>query len=211
MMTTSHNMRLINSSTMIVAGPTQSGKTTFVQHLLQNADIMLRDRVSKVYWICSMLPFDKNPAYQYMVGIPNSFSFVQNNSIVVVDDLMSESQNNTAITNLFTKITHHLNVFAIYITQNYFSQCKDGTCRRRNAQYLVLFKNPADISEVRYLETKMFPHRAYYPMEVYLSAVGSHPHGYLFLDFRQETEENLRVRTQCLPHELPMIVYKLID
>src|SRR5438552_1886436 len=35
-----------------------------------------------------------------------------------------------------------------------------------------------------------------------------HPHSYLFLDLRQETPEDYRVRSNFLQHEFPMKVYK---
>ena len=202
--------RLINSSSMIIAGPTQAGKTTFVHGLLNVRHLIFRDQpISHIYWVCNEVPtYGKRVDVEYMVGIPEGgFDFVKYNSIVVIDDLMEEAKGSLAVTNLFTKVTHHRNVFAIYITQNYFSQSKDQVTRRRNCQYVTLFKNPADISQVRVIASKMFPENNKFLAKTYKDAV-SKAHGYILLDLRQETADDLRVRTNILPHQFPMVVYK---
>ena len=143
-----------------------------------------------------------------MEGLPDDFDFIQPNSILVMDDLMNEVKDNAAVTNLFTRVTHHKNVFVILITQNFFAQCKESVSRRRNCQYVILFKNPADSSEIRAISTKMFPSSPKFLLRAYKDVTTRHPHGYLLLYLRQETPEDLRVRTNILPHELPMHVYK---
>jgi vacuolar-type H+-ATPase subunit F/Vma7 len=202
--------RLINSSSMIVAGPTQAGKTTFVHGLLNSKHLVFTSQpISQIYWICSEIPINKRLDCTYIAGIPEEegFSFVKHNSIVVIDDLMQEAKDSLHITNLFTKITHHRNCFVIFITQNYFSQSSNEITRRRNCQYVVLFKNPADTSQIHLIASKMFPDNRHFLSKSFKDAV-SRSHGYLLLDLRQETLDDLRVRTNILPHELPMIVYK---
>ena len=203
----SYDLRLFNSSSLIVSGPTQSGKTTFILNMLEHANEMFQNPISKIYWISNTLPAIRKPNFHYMVGLPDEFDFVQSNAVLVIDDLMSESLNNAAITNLFTRVAHHQNVFVIFVTQNYFSQCKQGTTRRRNVHYLALFKNPADMSEIRNVGSKMYPGDPKFLPSVYNDAT-KFPHGYLFIDYRQETANELRVRTKTLPHELPMATYK---
>ena len=83
-------MRLVNGSSMIVSGPTQSGKSTFVNYLLQNVSVMFKNPISKIYWISNQLPPIQQPAITYVEGLPEDFDFVQVNSIIVLDDLMSE-------------------------------------------------------------------------------------------------------------------------
>lgn len=205
-----YDMRFVNGSSMIVAGPTQSGKSTLVGNMLKNADTLFRNPVSKIYWISNQVPAGhiQNPAITYMEGLPEDFEFVMPNSIVVLDDLMNEVKDNTVVTNLFTRVTHHKNVFLIFITQNFFTHCKESVSRRRNCQYVVLFKNPADSSEIRTISQKMFPSSPQFLLSAYKNATDKHPHGYLFLDLRQETPDVLRVRTNILPQDLPQTVYK---
>ena len=75
-----------------------------------------------------------------------------------------------------------------------------------NASYLVIFKNPRDKSEIMFLGQQFCP-KSNYLQESYRDAT-ARPHGYLVLDFKQDTPENLRVRTSVLPDEYPPIVYQ---
>jgi hypothetical protein len=201
--------RFITSSSIIVAGPTQAGKTTFVHHILNHRRWLFNSQpISQVYWVCNEIPRLQRIDCIYIEGIPaEGFDFVKQNSIVIVDDLMQEAKDSLHITNLFTKVTHHKNCFVIFLTQNYFSQSGDEITRRRNCQYVVQFKNPADNSQIRLIANKMFPDNQHFLIKSFKDAV-SRPHGYLLLDLRQETPDDLRVRTNILPHELPMVIYK---
>ena len=100
------DMCLVNGSSMIVSGPTQSGKSTFVNQTLQNIGTLFKNLVSKVYWISNQLPTIQLPAVTYIEGLPEDFDFAQVNSIIVLDDLMSEVKDNATVTNLFTRVTH---------------------------------------------------------------------------------------------------------
>ena len=152
------DMHLINASSMIVAGPTQAGKTTFVNNLLKNCQVMFKNEILKIYWICNERPMHNyDPNYEYIEGIPEDFSFVGNNSIIVLDDLMCEAKDCGLVTSLFTKIAHHRNTFIIYITQNFYAQSKEEVTRCRNCQYIVLFKNPADVRQIQFIGTQMYP------------------------------------------------------
>lgn len=205
------DMRLHNSSNMIIAGPTQAGKTTFVNNLLTHAHWIFKDRINKVYWICNERPLENyNPNYEYIEGLPDDFSFIEKNSILVLDDVMQEAKESTQVSKLFTEGSHHKKLFVIYISQNFYQCSKQEVTRRRNCQYVVLFKNPADSRQIRTIGEQMFPETARLLPEVYRDAVRGKAHGYLFIDLRQETPEFLRIRTDVLPHELPMTVYKQI-
>ena len=121
---------------MIVAGPTQAGKTTFVQDLLNLKHLIFKDPISKIYWVCNeYLKFNVWADVEYIIGLPtDGFDFVRRNYIVVIDDLMAEGKDNIALTNLFTRVTHHQNCFVIYITQNYFTSSHEEITWCRNVQ-----------------------------------------------------------------------------
>ena len=203
------DMRLKHCSTMIVAGPTQAGKTTFVDNLLANAHWLFEEEISKIYWICNEIPLQNlNPKYTYIEGLPDDFSFVEKNSVVVIDDLMDAVNDSGQVSKLFTEGTHHKRLFVIYITQNYYMCGKHDITKRRNCQYVVIFKNPADSRQIRTIGDQMFPECHRLLPEAYRDAVKGRAHGYLFIDLRQKTPEFLRIRANVLPHELPMVVYK---
>ena len=68
-------------------------------------------------------------------------------------------------------------------------------------------KNPADVTQVNTLSRQIFPNNSKFLPAVY-NDVTKKPHGYLFIDLRQETPEEIRIRTNILPHQFPMLVFQ---
>ena len=91
--------------TCIVAGPTGCGKTTFVARLLRNASEMIDpppERVTWYYgeWQAAYKNLDI-PNMRMEEGLPTSFDNDGKRGLVVLDDLMAETDER--VTNLFTK------------------------------------------------------------------------------------------------------------
>jgi hypothetical protein len=198
---------LKDGSSMVVSGPTMCGKSTFVHDLLGDKQIFSTPP-ERVYWFYGQVTDDlKTKDYILKEGLPESFIDILPNSVIVLDDLMQEAKDHPGVTNLFTKLVHHKNLFVINITQNFFLRSNETRTRRLNSQYLVLFKNPSDATQVAIIGRQMFPQHPNFLSHVYTSAT-KHPHGYIFIDLRQETEDSLRIRSRILKREFPMCVYK---
>ena len=117
---------------------------------------------------------------------------------------MAECANDKRLTMLFTKGSHHLNLSVIFITQNLFykgSQIRDVSL---NSQYLILFKNRRDLSQIMHLGRQLYPRKTKFFQEVYEDAT-RRPHSYLLIDLRNETPEDFRLRTQILSGEIQYI------
>ena len=183
--------------TCMVSGPTSSGKSTFISKLLELSHEKIYPAPEKVIWCYSQW----QPLYDSMIesvefhqGMPDNIdSSVRN--LLILDDLMSDVDE--SVTELFTKGSHHRNISVIYIVQNLFHQGKEHRTISLNCQYMVLFKNPRDASQINHLARQMYPQNSAYMSDVYNEATKS-PFGYLFVDVRQETEENLRLRSNIL-------------
>ena len=76
---TTYDLQLVNGSSMIVAGPTQVGKTTFVQNLLNLKHLIFREPITKIYWVCNEYSkFNVQADVQYIIGLPtDGFDFVR--------------------------------------------------------------------------------------------------------------------------------------
>ena len=111
------------------------------------------------------------------------------------------------VTALFTKLVHHRKLFVINIKQNFFQNSKETRTRRLNTQYVVMFKNPSDVTQIHVIGRQMYHGNPNFLSSVNRKATKK-PHSYLFLDLRQETPEDFRVRSNILRHEFPMKVYK---
>ena len=82
----------------------------------------------------------------------------------------------------------------MYIVQNLFHRGKHHRTISLNAHYMVLFKNPRDVSQIMALAHQMYPQRTNYFLEAYAAATAL-PHGYLVIDMKQETPDILRLRS----------------
>ena len=122
----------------------------------------------------------------------------------MLDDLIAETDGR--VTDLFTKKSHHSNTSVIYLVQNLFPKHKESRTIRLNAQYMVVFKNPRDTSQVTHLAKQMHPGRVKFVQEAFKDAT-SVPYGYLLVDLKQDTPEDMRLRTTILPDDTVQYVY----
>ena len=65
----------------------------------------------------------------------------------------------------------------MYIVQNLFHRGKHHRIISLNAHYMVVFKNPRDVSQIMALAHQMYPQRTKYFLEAYTAATAQ-PHGY---------------------------------
>ena len=144
--------------TCIVAGPTGCGKTTFVARLLRNASEMIDPPPERVTWYYGEWQAGyKNidlPNLHLEEGLPTSFDNDGKRGLVVLDDLMAETDGR--VTNQFTKKSHHSNTSVIYLVQNLFSKNKESRTISLNSQYMVIFNN--NKNETR-LSSQIWPDR----------------------------------------------------
>jgi hypothetical protein len=202
-----YDFTLQAGSSMGVSGPTMCGKSTFVHALLADKNIF-SSLPGNVYWFYGQMTDDvKDKGYIIKEGLPDSFADIPQNSIVVLDDLMHEAKDHPGVTNLFTKLVHHKSLFVINITQNFFLRSNETRTRRLNTQYLVIFKNPSDATQIAVIGRQMYPKNPNFIPDVY-DDVTKRPHGYVFIDLRQETDDDVRIRSHVLQKEFPMQVYK---
>ncbi len=127
-----------------------------------------------------------------------------NNSLIVLDDLMSQCSNDPRVADLFTRGSHKRGISVLYLTQNLFPPGKLSRTISLNSHYMLIFRNPRDSLGVTTLAKQMFPKHTNYLMEAFHDATNK-PYGYLLIDCHQLTLENLRLRTNILPGERQIV------
>jgi hypothetical protein len=186
--------------TCILGGPSGSGKTHFVIKLLIHYRSKIKPIPAKItYYLSEWQPLFNEikaiiPFMEFKEGLPSIDAFDNTNQLIILDDLMSETKDNEDILNLFTKKSHHRNISIILMTQNIY--CK-GACMRSmslNSHYLVVFNNPRDRSQIKYLSRQINPSFPKYIEEAFFDATTIRPHGYILFDLKQRTPENLRIK-----------------
>ena len=58
------------------------------------------------------------------------------------------AETDSRVTNLFTKKSHHSDTSVIYLVQNLLSKNRESSTISLNAQYMIVFKNPRDASQL---------------------------------------------------------------
>ncbi len=143
----------------------------------------------------------------FIQGLPDIEQLQENKDstkLVIFDDLMVDSKNNSNLIKLSVVGMHHWNVSCITIVQNLFY---DGLRTSRiNCQYVILVKNPSDKLQALTLAKQIYPGLTKYFMEAYNDAT-SQPYSYLLVDLAVTTPEQLRLRARIFEDEAPHIVY----
>lgn len=187
--------------TAIVSGPTGCGKTEFTIRLIKHASKIITPPPEHVLWCYGVYQdsFQQLRNVSFHEGLPDLKDFNgKQRVLLIIDDLMHETDERVA--QIFTKGSHHKNISIIFLTQNLFHNSKHIRTMNLNSHYVVLFKNPRDAGQVAYLGRQMYPGKrgGQFLMDAFGDAT-SRPYGYLFLDLKANTDEQLRVRTNIIP------------
>jgi len=116
--------------------------------------------------------FNQYPHTEFHQGLPNIEDFDgKEHSLVIIDDLMQET--NETVANMFTKGSHHRNISVVFLAQNLFPKNKFARTMSLNAHYMVLFKNPRDVSQFANLAKQMYPKTSQFAIESYRNDAGT--------------------------------------
>ena len=100
-------------------------------------------------------------------------------NLLIIEDIMHEM--NEVVAKLFTKGTYCRSTSVLQLTQNIFHQNKHYRTVSLNADYMVLFKNVRDASQITNLVKQMYPGDAKYLRGIYEDVKNRH-YGYLLID-----------------------------
>ena len=183
---------IISPFTMGVFGSRLSGKTYFVSNLLDST--LIQPPTARVIWLYKTW----QPLYdqvlskhkvEFTTTLPDETT---SDALIILDDLMSEVANSTRVEELFTG-GRHRKISAIYLAQNLFYGGKCSRTLTLNMDYMVLFKNNRDPSQITTLARQMYPTKKDYLMWAYTDAT-SRPYGHLLIDAKPNREEKLQLR-----------------
>lgn len=176
--------------TCLIAGPTQCGKTFLTSQVLLYKDILISPVPQRIIY-CYMLwqpIYDEiksvNPNIEFHQGsIPdiNAELNESDNNLLILDDLMSESDNSQSILNIFTVGSHHKNTSVIFLVQNIFARGKYMRTISLNSHYIILFKNPRDKLQILTLARQMFPNNIKFLLDAFNDAADNKSNSYLFI------------------------------
>jgi len=202
---------------MLVVGPTQSGKTHFVEQMLtSNLMEFPANKDVQVTWFYNQwqprykrLKKELGAQITFEQGLPDWSDTLEEinpkmSHVLVFDDLMSQAVDSPILSRLFTQ-GRHRNASVILLMQNMFPKGKYNTDISRNAQYLVLFRSPNDRKQVDIIAERIFAKDRPQFMQVYSKATQM-PYGYVLIDNQPCTAPEYQVVTdvfgQCQRHSI---------
>ena len=160
MMTFSH------PTTILIARPTQAGKTFFFKQILEHQLIL--PSTSRVIFVVD----ENGPNLSDVKLLDRTIEDIQGMknlidilptieadevNLVVLDDQMSEAGKLEETSNLFIKESHHRNNTVLLRVQNVFDKQNVTSTISLNSPYMVLFKNAPDDGQMRSIAQQVFP------------------------------------------------------
>lgn len=193
---------------ILLVGPSMSGKSTFVIKLLKEVNELFEGKIKEILYCTSHGHKIHNslPSYvkQYK-GIPSSSYFNDREPrLLILDDMLYEISKD--MVEIFTKHAHHLNFGTIFISQSMFSPVKSYRDITLNCQVIIVFKNPRDTQQIKYLSRQIYSKNPKLVQEAYEDAC-THSYGYLVCDLRQTTQDHLRFLTNIFVKDKPRYIY----
>ena len=211
---------------MLVVGPSQCGKTHFVEKILTENCIHYPSTKRKhIDWYYNQwqpryksLQSALGDAIQFTQGLPDLSEDLHEispkcNNILVFDDLMAQATDSPVLSKLFTQ-GRHRNASVILLLQNMFPKGQFNTDISRNAQYLVLFRSPSDRKQIDIIAERIFAKDRPQFMSVY-GKVTAKPYGYVLIDNQPKTTSEKQVvsevfgQCQSYPHICTHIVQEV--
>ena len=219
-----YDARLKHPFTMIVNGPSGVGKTTFVQKLLLDKDLIdttfdkiyvfigtpvaqnkifsdlqqSMPSVVDVVYLKELYPsLKKSDFTENMTDVLNDNNSKGWNTCVIFDDLMAEMSETSLMGDLFSRLSTHTNTSVINLTQNLFHRGagSNNVTVFRNAKLLTVFKSKSDKTVFRNLAMKQATPK--YPVSnlVRFFEDVTNTYRYVMCNFQFDCPEELTYRT----------------
>ena len=162
------DLRLQSPFTMMVIGPSSSGKSTLIRSILKEKQTLFTQPPTAVrmYYNVYQNSYDQmlseGLVTDFVEGVPSredlrTYLTTHPSTCIIFDDLAD--QISEAISELFTVGSHHLNSSVILLAQNLFQQSQIWRTCSRNTTYMVLMKSSRDPGQIAILNRQMYPQR----------------------------------------------------
>lgn len=153
------------------------------------------------------------PSIKFHKGLPSrdlleEYSNSRMGNIIVLDDLMGSVVSDAEMEKLFTLGAHHRRLIVIYLNQNLYCKGSKSRTISLNTHFIVLMKNPRDLSQIQCLSRQVFPGQSKLMLEAYKDCT-RRPYGYLVLDLSPSAPEEMRLRSRIFPEEDTLIYQAL--
>lgn len=162
------NACFIHPFNLQIAGPTQSGKTSFICNLLENITNLIDKKIDYIVWFHGQATHAHNKMQESLgkkllivEGIPTDsfekYILDDLHGLFIFDDLSAATSKSELMSDLICNKSHHMSISTICVLHNLFNQGKEKKTLSRNCHYIVLMKNKLDMSIPFILANKLMP------------------------------------------------------
>jgi hypothetical protein len=198
-------------SFLYLSGASYSGKTEFILKLIENHQRLFIPNLQRVVFVYAENQpslFERvkkaNPDTVFVEGLSQLQSKVEFSSslptLLILDDVAHESSTSEYVLQLAVRESHHKAITVIYVQHNLFQQNKYSKTISLQSKYMVLFKNPRDMNQYKYLGNQIFGHGGgKILVQVFrdISEGSSYPH--LIIDLHPESNQKLCLISNLFP------------
>ena len=213
------SFRFRHKFSLMIVGPSMSGKSYFVKELLEKDHVYYEEphKCRKIHWFYGQYQdmfkdLKKSLGHEiyFREGLPTfqlNLSDIdpKYNNIIVLDDLMDLAVDSQIISKLFTQ-GRHRNASVILLLQNAFPKGKHNRSISRNAQYMSLFRCPADRRQIGIMAERIFNKQKSLFMSIY-NDVTIKPYSYVLVDNKADTSVCRQIVSDvfgsCVSYTLP--------
>lgn len=216
-------LRFKTPAGILLAGPSQSGKTSLLVRLFKHLPCMFDTTFQSILWCYgekNAVPKDLEThgiPFRTHEGLPDDWSDGETEALglvspalIVLDDLLEVAYNTNSIETLFTKKIHHNKWTVILVSQNLLYQSKIARTISLNLTYMILMKNIRDKNQFLHLARQVEPTHHRGLIKAYDEALMK-PYGYFVIDFHVTTPEALRYRSCLFPTDSACIFWTSQD
>ena len=134
-------------SNFYISGQSQCGKSYLVRRLLYYLNELFHPVPSKVIYCYGeyQKEFDELHGVDFIEGFPQDLNEItqgHDQTLLILDDLMSECSKDQRVPDLFTRGSHHKGISVLYLTQNLFPPGKLSRTISLNSHYFIILKKP---------------------------------------------------------------------
>lgn len=180
------DLRLIHPFSLLMEGPSRSGKSSLVNKIIQEKDSCIDKTIKKIIFVYAFEDENTNALKEredtvLLTNLTEVDEHLENDSLIVIDDrsLESSSTNATQITNYVLRLCSHANISLILILHRLFLGDKIRTISL-NCSYLVYFRSPRSAGEIAHLARDIFGSKYKWVVEAYKIATRL-PYSYIFI------------------------------
>ena len=210
------DLRLKKNFKLFLSGPSGCGKTSLITDIIKNMNkIAMNPPQNVVYFFKTwQSKFDilKN---EYGVAFMEDnevmieqLKSLQSSALVIFDDMIN-SDNLKYIAQLFTVYGRHLDLSLAFLSQRLFNNNEFFRQISQNSDYLVVFKNPRNSSDIRILGSQMTA-KSNDLIQIYKKATEK-PYSYLFINLTQEAIPQLMFVSNIFSLDHVINVFVLAD